>query len=271
MFKLDNTQSQINCSQMYFSLQQRLSLKAGGGVFNRTFLVTKRDLPGIAAGAQSDASFTALNLPPFQEGDLWQIRRSNSNMEAFVLGCQDVSNVINASTKGSLVQSHYILDVTAAMEGCCAPSPDAEVELSIICPDSMAVQPPQPANWAPQVMSSMTFDLNSQYQVSAPGISVKVGGGGMQQQVNMNVGGGGMAVQQNVNMGGGGGMNVNMNMGGGQVQQTETVQMNMGGGFGGGMQVTETTTTTENFNGGGMQVQETVTTQQNFNGGGMNM
>jgi hypothetical protein len=278
IMQLDNTQSQIANSRIAFTLNQKLTLRAGAQSQVKNHIKVERDLPGVPAGGASTSNLIALNLPAFQGGDYKKTR--SYVLTEYLVNLKEDNNVLNSCTKSQFITSEYCLSVSCPMEGCCANTPAAICPIEIYYPEIQLAQVYAPNGWQPQQLDNVAvaFQMPT-IGLTMPNVGVKmnVGGmnvnNGMNMQVKSNVG---MNNGMNVNMNNNGmnmnnnGMNVTMNTNGmgmnTGMNMNNNMNMNMGMGNG-NMQISETVTDTSYNNG----MRTTTTENISMNGGGINM
>lgn len=170
IMQLNNSDSTINNSRLSFTLKQRVNLTARGKTESKNFTKVQRDLPGIQAGGQSDSSLIAINLPHFTGGDYSKIKAYN--MTQYLLNLKEDNSILNPATRGRLITSEYYLEVSAPMDGCCAPTPSISTPIEIYYPEFKFTPVTMPANWAPQEVGlvNVAFGAN----VQQPGMNINV-------------------------------------------------------------------------------------------------
>jgi hypothetical protein len=160
--ELDNSKGGLCIQNTTFSLNQTLSLTAGGHHRSFHWNVRSLDLGGAQPGdcfKGDNCKIGSIQLPPGQEGHSKEYRGENAQISDVPL---DPKMVLTPSTHGRLVKSDFYLTVGCNLDGClcCDVPPSTTLPIQIYSAARSPVPDPQPpSNWQPQQMPTANLTI----------------------------------------------------------------------------------------------------------------
>jgi hypothetical protein len=160
--ELDNSKGGLCIQNTTFSLNQTLSLTAGGHHRSFHWNIRSLDLGGAQPGdcfKGDNCKIGSIQLPPGQEGHSKEYRGENAQISDVPL---DPKMVLTPSTHGRLVKSDFYLTVGCNLDGClcCDVPPSTTLPIQIYSAARNPVPDPQPpSNWQPQQMPTANLTI----------------------------------------------------------------------------------------------------------------
>jgi hypothetical protein len=160
--ELDNSKGGLCIQNTTFSLNQTLSLTAGGHHRSFHWNIRSLDLGGAQPGdcfKGDNCKIGSIQLPPGQEGHSKEYRGENAQISDVPL---DPKMVLTPSTHGRLVKSDFYLTVGCNLDGClcCDVPPSTTLPIQIYSAARSPVPDPQPpSNWQPQQMPTANLTI----------------------------------------------------------------------------------------------------------------
>jgi sporulation-control protein spo0M len=160
--EVDNSKCSLCIQNMFFSLNQTISLTAGAHHRSFPFNIRSLDLGGAQPGEcfkGDSCKIGSIQLPPGQEGRSRDYRGENAEISDAPL---DPKMFLTPSTHGRLVKSDFHLTVSCNIDGClcCDSPPSTSLPVQIYSAARMPVPDPKPpVNWAPQQMPTTNLTI----------------------------------------------------------------------------------------------------------------
>jgi hypothetical protein len=161
--ELDNSGTKLKNLKVIFSLKQRLELRAKGQFMNFDLVKVKQELPGIVKGSNHSSESLNIVLPRVpQENDFNREIDKKKPSSGTLLKLKENNDVITSTTKSSLINSTFFLEVSCPMSGCCAVLPLAKCPIGIYSPDFQLPVVTAPNNWQPVALDNINLAFPSE-------------------------------------------------------------------------------------------------------------
>ena len=187
--ELNNSQSNLSNEKIVFALKQNLRLTAKNKTYWTTLPIVKDKLPGVKAHTLSNAGSLKITLP--ENGVNGPLIDMKNPKKFELMNLPQETKFLSSSTQGSLITSHYFLEVSCPMGGCCTLAPKIECPIEIYYPESKYPDLNAPHGWSPETLPvvNIAFPFTMQQPNMNPAMGNKMGmiGGNMDPQYGGNI------------------------------------------------------------------------------------